>query len=283
MATLKQKTLKKEVVFSGKGLFKGQDSVVKLLPAPPGTGILFKRVDLKEHPEIPATLEYLSESARCTKIVKGSASIQTTEHLLSAISASEMDNLIVEVHGEEVPIFDGSSLSFIKGIEEAGVLEQEEARTIWKLTSPISWTKGDVHIVAIPSEEYRISYTLDYPHSPYLRSQYYSFGVNRESFFHEIAPCRTFALYEEIAPLMEKGILKGGVLENGVVIKGNEILNPGGARFKDEMVRHKILDIIGDLSLLGISFVAHIIAIKSGHAANHAFARQLKNSLQRCL
>ena len=277
-----QKTLKKEVVFSGKGVFEGQQAVVRLIPAPPGTGIIFKRVDLEGKPSIPAQLDFVSPSTRCTKIEQGKAGVLTIEHLMAALYSAGIDNLYVEVDGPEIPILDGSSLLFSQMIQSAGVLEQDQEKTIYKLLEPISWSQGDTHIIAIPSDEYRISYTLHYPHSPYLRSQYYSHVVSSENFLKEIAPSRTFALYEEIEFLLQKGILKEGAsLENGVVIKGSEVLNPEGVRFPDEMVRHKILDMIGDLSLIGSSFVAHIIAIKSGHAANHLFGKELKNILMR--
>ena len=277
-----QKTLKKEVVFSGKGVFEGQQAVVRLIPAPPGTGIIFKRVDLEGKPSIPAQLDFVSPSTRCTKIEQGKAGVLTIEHLMAALYSAGIDNLYVEVDGPEIPILDGSSLLFSQMIQSAGVLEQDQEKTIYKLLEPISWSQGDTHIIARPSDEYRISYTLHYPHSPYLRSQYYSYAVSSENFLKEIAPSRTFALYEEIEFLLQKGILKEGAsLENGVVIKGSEVLNPEGVRFPDEMVRHKILDMIGDLSLIGSSFVAHIIAIKSGHAANHLFGKELKNILMR--
>ena len=277
-----QKTLKKELVFSGKGIFSGRDSVVRLIPAPPCTGIVFKRVDLEGAPLIPAGLDSVRPSARCTQVGEGDAGILTVEHLMAALKGADIDNLYVEVAGPEIPILDGSSLPFSQLIQFAGVLEQDQERVVYKLLAPLSWSQGDTHIIALPSEEYRISYTLHYPQSPYLGSQYYSYVVNAENFLKEIAPSRTFALYEEIELLMQKGILKEGAsLENGVVIKGNQVLNPEGVRFPDEMVRHKILDMIGDLSLIGFPFVAHIIAIKSGHAANYHFGKELKNMLTR--
>lgn len=277
-----QKTLKKELVFSGKGVFEGRDAVVRLIPAPPGTGIIFKRVDLDGQPQVPAQLEYVMPSARCTKIEQGGAGILTVEHLMAALRGADIDNLYIEVAGPEIPILDGSSLPFSQMIHLAGVLEQDQERVMYRLSTPLSWSQGETHIIALPSEEYRISYTLHYPQSPYLRTQYYSYVVNPQNFLKEIAPSRTFALYEEIESLMQKGILKESAsLENGVVIKGDHVLNPEGVRFPDEMVRHKILDMIGDLSLIGASFVAHIIAIKSGHFANHQFGKELKNILTR--
>jgi UDP-3-O-[3-hydroxymyristoyl] N-acetylglucosamine deacetylase len=278
---LLQQTLKKEVIFSGMGLFTGRDAVVKLCPAPLDSGIVFKRVDIPGAPEVPAKLEYLKEATRCTMLEKESASIQTVEHLLAAIRAAEIDNLLIEISGPEIPIYDGSANYFSQMIREAGVLSQDGEKKVAQLSEPVSWSSGEIHLVALPSNEFRVSYTLHYPQSPYLRSQFFSIALDCKKFEQEIAPCRTFTLYEDVAPLIEKGILKGGGLENGVVIKGTEVMNPEGVRFPDEMVRHKVLDLIGDLTLIGMPFLAHIIAIRSGHAAHHAFARQLVNHMRR--
>jgi UDP-3-O-[3-hydroxymyristoyl] N-acetylglucosamine deacetylase len=278
---LKQKTLKKEVVFHGKGLFMGQDVVVRLIPACPNTGIVFRRTDLANTPTIAAKTEQVKDATRCTKIVEGENSVQTIEHFMAAVRASEIDNLIVDVSGPEMPIFDGSSKAFMQMIDEAGTAEQEASKDIYVLDQPVSWTQGDMHLIALPSDEYRISYTLHYPQSPYLRSQYYSCVVNPEIFRSDIAPCRTFTLYQEIAPLIEKGLLKNANLDCGVVIDGEKVLNPEGVRFPDEMVRHKILDIIGDFALLGCSFNVHLIAIKTGHAANHSVAKELRKFLRK--
>ena len=278
---LKQKTLKKEVVFHGKSLFIGQDVVVRLIPASPNTGIVFRRTDLPGMPSISAKTEQVRDATRCTKVVEGEHSVQTIEHFMAAVRASEIDNLIVDISGPEMPIFDGSSQPFIQMIDEAGLVEQAEGKDLYVLDHPFSWSQGDTHLIALPAEEYRISYTLHYPQSPYLRSQYYSCVVKPDTFRNEIAPCRTFTLYQEIAPLIEKGFLKNAALDCGVVIDGEKVLNPEGVRFPDEMVRHKILDIIGDFALLGCTFNAHLIAIKTGHAANHTVAKELRKFLRK--
>ena len=279
---LKQKTLKKEVVFHGRGLFTGQDAVVRLIPAAPHSGIVFRRTDLAGAPIIPAKTEQVKEAIRCTKlVVDGQHSVQTIEHFMAAVQASEIDNLIVENSASEMPIFDGSSKAFIQMIDEAGTVEQAAAKDLYVLDQPVAWAQEDMHLVALPSDEYRISYTLHYPQSPYLRSQFYSFVVRPETFRQDIASCRTFTLYQEIAPLIEKGLLKNANLDCGVVIDGDKVLNPDGVRFPDEMVRHKILDIIGDFALLGCHFHAHLIAIKTGHAANHSAAKELRKFLRK--
>lgn len=279
--TLKQKTLKKEVVFHGKSLFLGQDVVVRLLPASPNTGIVFRRVDLPQAALISAQTEHVHDAIRCTKVGEGENSVQTIEHFMAAVRASEIDNLVIDISGAEMPIFDGSSLPFMQMIDQAGVIEQEGAKDLYVLDQPVSWSFGDMHLIALPSNEYRISYTLHYPQSPYLRSQFYSCIVKPDTFRAEIAPCRTFTLYQDIAPLIEKGLLKNAGLDCGVVIDGEKVLNPEGVRFPDEMVRHKILDMIGDFALLGCTFNAHLIAIKTGHAANHTVAKELRKFLRK--
>jgi UDP-3-O-[3-hydroxymyristoyl] N-acetylglucosamine deacetylase len=261
------------------GLFTGQSVSLKLCPAEVSSGIIFQRVDLPQRPLLPAKAENVQATPRCTILGKDGVSVQTVEHLLAALYACGIDNVLIEISGAEVPIFDGSSSSFIEAIEEVGLEAQTSTKPIIALSSPLYWSQGDVHIVALPCQEYRISYTLHYPHAKILRSQFYSISVSQETFKSEIASCRTFSLYEEVVPLIEKGLIKGS-LENGVIIKDDQVLNPEGLRFPDEMARHKILDMIGDLSLIGIPFTAHIIAIRSGHASNNAFAKQLFNHIQ---
>lgn len=270
-----QRTLSKEILLRGNALFTGAEAVVTLTPAPINTGILFQRVDLDHSTYIAAKLENVDSTPRCTKLGLKEKSIQTVEHLLAALRAFGIDNLFIKVHGPEVPIFDGSSLAFIEKIEETGVAVQSEKRMRYRLEKAVYYSHDDIHLVAIPSDEFRISYTLHFPSCALIGSQYYSYVLDPLSFKTQIAPSRTFAVYEEIAPWIEKGFIRGGALDNAVVIKDEKIINKDGLRFKDEMVRHKILDLIGDLSLIGKTFSAHIIAIRSGHATNIAFARKL--------
>ena len=244
-------------------------------PAPVGSGITFQRIDLPGSPIIPATIEYVLDTSRSTTIGIGNCIVHTVEHVLAALAANGVDNLSIQVDAKEPPIGDGSSAPFVHLIEEAGIEEQGLNRNIVKIKKPVYYSKGDVHLVALPSEEYRISYTLNYPNTPVIRSQYFSLPVNGQDFKQEVSRCRTFALYEEISHLMDKGLIRGGSLDNAVVIKDDAILSKEGLRFTDEMVRHKILDVIGDLSLVGFPFLAHIIAICSGHETNVAFGKKL--------
>jgi UDP-3-O-[3-hydroxymyristoyl] N-acetylglucosamine deacetylase len=275
-----ERTLKKEFSFSGLGLFTGQETSVTIAPANAGQGIVFQRVDLPHKPLIPAHVNTVQGTSRCTVLGGKEASVSTVEHLLSALKAFNIDNALIKISGPEIPIFDGSALPFCELIEKVGFVENRGPKNYLMLDAPVFWSEGDVHLVALPAQEYRISYTLHYPHSEFLRAQFYSTVVNEEIIKKEIAPCRTFCLYEEVAVMIEKGLLKGGGLDNGVIIKDNKVMNPEGLRFPNEMARHKVLDLIGDLSLIP-SFLAHIIAIRSGHASNVSFARQLLKSLNK--
>jgi UDP-3-O-[3-hydroxymyristoyl] N-acetylglucosamine deacetylase len=278
--TKTQKTLAKEISVEGIGLFTGERVALRLIPAEENSGVLFQRIDLPQKNVIPAVVQNVISSSRCTIIKKEEASVQTIEHLMAALAALEVDNVLIEVSGLEVPIFDGSSAPFVELIKNAGIVLQDAETPIFTLSRPLYFSQKDVQMVALPSEEYRVSYTLHYPQSPFLRSQFYSSCISAEIFSAEIAPSRTFSLYEEVMPLLEKGFIKGGSLENGVIVKGNEVLNPEGVRFPDEMVRHKVLDLVGDLALVGHAFRTHIIAIRSGHAANHALANELYKQIK---
>jgi UDP-3-O-[3-hydroxymyristoyl] N-acetylglucosamine deacetylase len=273
----RQRTLKTPIEYSGIGLHTGAQVTMRFVPANEGAGVSFKRVDLPGQPTIPATIEYVCENTRNTTLGLADVRIHTVEHVLAAIRAFNIDNVIIEINGIEPPVGNGSSDVFVDMIEESGILELSGVVPIVKLSRPIYWSEGEIHLVAIPSDIYRISYTLNYPNTKLIKSQYFSFALTSEKFKTEIAPCRTFSLYEEVSVLMDRGLIKGASLDNAVVIKDDTILSKGGLYFPDEMVRHKILDVIGDLSLIGFDMQAHIIAIRSGHASNVAFAKKLFN------
>lgn len=279
--TRKQRTLKAPASFSGIGIHTGQQVDLKFVPAKPGTGIVFKRVDLPSHPLIPATIEYVQDTSRSTTIGIKNIRIHTVEHVLAAVKAFDINNLIIEISNIEPPVGHGSSDVFVEMIEKAGIEEQEALVPIVKIQKPIYWSEGDIHLVALPYDGYRISYTLSYPETPFLKAQYHSIQVTPESFKNEIAPCRTFSLYKEISSLMDRGLIKGGSLDNAVVIQEDSIISKGGLFFDNEMARHKILDLIGDLLLVGFDFHAHVIAIKSGHSTNFALAKQIFNYITR--
>lgn len=261
------------------GLFSGKKVSVSFEEAPPNHGIVFQRNDLLEKPRIPALIDSVYETLRCTILGNKEVKISTVEHLLSALYAHGINNLLIKVDGPELPIGDGSSLPFVELIKEAKSIPQSTPQTIYSLRNPVYWSQGHTHLMALPADEYRISYTLHYPHSAFIGSQYYSFAVSQDSYNIEIASSRTFSLYEEVVPMLEKGFLTEAGLNNGVVVKDDQVLNSEGLRFSDEMVRHKILDLMGDLSLMGLRFNAHIIAVRSGHYSNVEFAKVLKEKL----
>ncbi len=279
MTIRQQCTLKKEVSFSGIGVHTGKKVTMTFIPMPEHSGIVFQRIDLPGKPTVPAALEYVTGTARSTTIGIGECEVHTIEHVLAALSAYQIDNLCIQVSDQEPPIGDGSSRPFVKMIEEAGIEEQKATRTIVKIEKPVYLSDGPVHIVALPADEFRISYTLHYPKTPVIRSQYFSFVLTPEGFKEQVSGCRTFALYEELTMLMEHGLIRGGSLDNAVVIKDDVVLSKEGLRFPDEMVRHKVLDIVGDLSLVGFPFFAHIVAICSGHRTNVEFGQKIMESL----
>lgn len=275
-----QRTLQKAVSFSGIGLHTAQQVHMRFCPAKAGAGIVFKRVDLPQKPLIHARIDRVCQTERSTTLGENGVKIHTVEHVLAALHAFQIDNLLIEVDAMEPPIGNGSSDVFVEMIEEAGVEEQEERVSVQRLKTPVHFSDRDIHIVALPSDEYRISYTLSHGNHPVLGSQFFSTPITAATFKEELAPCRTFCLYEEISALMDLGLIKGGSLDNAVVIKQDAVISKGGLFFPNEMVRHKILDVVGDLSLMGKPFLAHIIAIKAGHASNVAFAKCLHESLQ---
>ena len=269
-------TLKKTVSLEGIGLFTGEPVKITISPLPKGSGICLQRTDVLKSPSFRLDLSLVKGTPRCTIVGNEQFSVQTVEHIMAALHAYLVDDVLISLSGPEFPVFDGSSLCFVEMLEEAGLVEQGE-KPVFFLKEPVFWSKGDVSLVALPSSEYRISYALHYPQSSCIGTQFYSTVVNKEVFKKEIAPCRTFSVYEEILPFIEQGLLKGGSLKSAIVVQKNRVMNPEGLRFPDEMVRHKILDLIGDLCLMGTLFSMHIIAVRSGHYANNAFANELLN------
>lgn len=278
-ASRKQRTLQRTIAIAGLGVHTGEEVTMKFCPAPEGTGIIFRRMDLPGQPYVPATISSVCDTSRSTTIGVGNARIHTVEHVLAALKAFDIDNLHIEVSNLEPPIGNGSSDTFVGMIQKAGIEEQDDKVSIVKITQPIYWSDGEIHLVALPYDEYRISYTLNYPDSKVLQAQFHSALINSENFCRDIAPCRTFSRYEEVAALMDRGLIKGGSLDNAVIIKGDVVFSKDGLFFPDEMARHKVLDLIGDLSLVGVPFHAHIIAIRSGHASNHQLAKKISQHI----
>lgn len=274
-----QKTLRKAEKFNGVGIHTGGEVSLSFAPAKAGQGVFFRRVDLPGRPIVPAAIEYVVDTSRGTTLGIGDVKIHTVEHVLAAIRAFEIDNVCIDLYGIEPPAGNGSSDVFVSMIEQAGVEELDAIRPVVSLKSPVWLAQNDVHLVALPSETYRLSYTLHYPKTEAIGTQYCSFTLSQNGFKEEIASCRTFSLYEELTYLMDRGLIRGGSLENAVVVNKGAIISKGGLFYPDEAVRHKVLDLIGDLSLVGIPFNAHVIALQSGHASNCAFAKKLYQCL----
>jgi UDP-3-O-[3-hydroxymyristoyl] N-acetylglucosamine deacetylase len=274
-----QQTIKSPQAYSGIGIHTGQEVVIRFVPAKEGEGIYFRRVDLPGQPVIPATVEYVAGTARGTTLAVGEAKVHTVEHVLAAVRAFDVDNLCIEISGIEPPAGNGSSDVYVEMLVHGGRVEQSSSVPVVPLKQAVWWSQDDVHIIALPCDTYRISYALHYPNSPALGSQYFSFDVSSDAFREQIAQCRTFALYEELSALMDRNLIRGGSLENAVVVQEGAIISKGGLHFSDEAVRHKVLDLIGDLSLVGIPFTAHIISLRSGHSSNCLFAKKLYQHL----
>ncbi|MCM8758162.1 MAG: bifunctional UDP-3-O-[3-hydroxymyristoyl] N-acetylglucosamine deacetylase/3-hydroxyacyl-ACP dehydratase [Candidatus Omnitrophica bacterium] len=279
---MNQKTIEHPFSIDGIGLHTGEKVSITVNPAPSNTGIIFIRQDIPEKPAIKADINSLldvEKYPRRSSISNGNVHIHTIEHLMSAIYGLGIDNLIVEIRGGECPGLDGSAQIFVQNFLKAGLVEQNETKNYYKVKEPIYISENSSHIVALPSDTLKISYTLDYPNS-LIKSQYASFEITPETYANEIAPARTFCLEEEVERLKMIGLGKGSDFNNTVVIGENGVIK-NKFRFPNEPVRHKICDLIGDLALLGMPLKAHIIGIRSGHAINTKLVRTLKNLLHR--
>lgn len=271
-----QTTLAKSASLTGSSLHTGEKVVLTINPAPVGFGRKFKRVDLPDEPIIDAVSEHVQTVERSTTIAQGSVKVHTVEHVLSALVGMGVDNVLIEMDANEPPIGDGSAQPYIELIKEAGVVTQEDsAASYYQVREPIHIeTKNGSLLTVVPDDKFRISCTNVGPEGRF--TQFQTFEIKPEVYEKEIAPARTFVYYEDVKPLMDKGLIKGGSLENAVVVRGESILAKEPLRFQDEFVRHKILDIIGDLSLFGSRLKGHVIAVKPGHGPNTELAKALR-------
>ena len=274
--SVNQKTIKAPVAISGIGLHSGCKVNVTLKPAEANTGINFIRVDLPDQPVIkadPSNIHADSGRLRCTSIGHGDVVINTVEHLMSALCGLQINNVIVEIDANELPGLDGSSLDFLKALKKVGIVEQKAGLEYFEVKEPIGVAHNESSIMIFPDKEFRISYSLNYNH-PFLKAQFYSTVVDENTFENEIAPCRTFCLESESNELMAKGLGKGANYTNTLVV-GADGVKENKTRFVDEFVRHKVLDLIGDLYLFGIPIRGHIFAVKSGHVLNFELLKKI--------
>lgn len=262
---------------SGIGLHSGIPVSVRVLPEQPGRGRYFVRVDQPDQPQIPAQIAQVGQTLLSTELAVGDATVRTVEHLLAALVGTGIDNARIELDGAEVPLLDGSALGWVEAIAQAGVLPQETQRSPQPLAEPIWITQGEAFVAALPAPELRLTYGIEFELAA-IGNQWHSWLPSRESFAATIAPARTFALAHQIEQLRDRGLIKGGSLENALVCDQTGWLNPP-LRFSNEPVRHKLLDLVGDLSLLGTLPQAHFLAFKASHALHTQLAHRLAHAI----
>ena len=267
-----QQTLRRSVSCSGIGLHSGHKVTLRLKPAPADHGIRFKRLDL-DGLEIPATAARVTGIQYATGLAQDAASVGTVEHLLAALVSLGIDNARVELDHAEVPIMDGSAASFVYLVHEAGVRPLKVARRSLKVVRPISLSRSDKRIALYPSDHFKVTYSISFDH-PLLRYQSRTQCMTGEAFIEEIAPARTFGFLKEVEQLRRKGLALGGSLDNAIVLGETGVLN-SSLRFEDEFVRHKILDVIGDLALVGYPIIGHLVVHRGGHALHALFAQKI--------
>ncbi|MBT3260937.1 UDP-3-O-[3-hydroxymyristoyl] N-acetylglucosamine deacetylase [bacterium] len=270
---LYQKTIKQPCHISGIGLHSGQKVSMTLLPAPENTGITFIRTDQKMA-QIPVNINSIHSTKRATILQKNNCQIITPEHFLAVLSVLGIDNLRIEINAPELPIKDGSSKAFLEIIQKNGIQKLKAEKKVLKIQTPYLIQENNISLMVLPEETYKITFIIEYPDS-FIGTQIHSFEINESVFSKEIAAARTYGFYQEIETLKQKGLIKGGSLDNALVIKDNGYLNK--LRYPDELVRHKILDLIGDLSLLATPVIGHFIGIKSGHALNMQMVKKLND------
>jgi len=265
-----QRTLRRQISCAGIGLHSGNKVTLTLKPAAADTGIRFRRTDVGV--EIPATVQYVTSLQYATVLGRDGATVETVEHLLAALVSSGIDNIVVELTHNEVPIMDGSAAPFLYLVQEAGVKRLSAARKHVKILRPVQITDGDKRIAVYPSDHFKVSYTISFDH-PLLRHQSRTERITEQSFADSIAAARTFGFLKEVEWMRQNGLALGGSLENAIVIGDAGVLN--ALRFEDEFVRHKILDAIGDLALIGYPIIGHVVAHRAGHALHTSLVSQL--------
>jgi len=278
---LNQQTLNRPATFSGTGLHSGNRVNMTILPAPANSGVRFRRVDLDDKPEIEARVENVSETNRSTTLAKGNVKVHTVEHVLAALAGCGVDNAVIELDANEPPIADGSSREFCKIIQAAGIVPQAEKRESFTPTEPIEMQSGETVMTLFPYDGFKLTCTSADKQGRF--TQFYSTDITPQTWEKELSHARTFCFYEEIEYLFKNGLIKGGSLENAIVIRDDAVLTTEPLRYNEEFVRHKMLDIVGDLSLTGRPIRGHLIAVKPSHAANFEFAKLVQTQMNKPL
>jgi UDP-3-O-[3-hydroxymyristoyl] N-acetylglucosamine deacetylase len=273
-----QRTIKKRVSCEGIGLHTSKPAKMILNPAPAGTGIIFVRTDLV-NAEVKAVAANICATNYATELSQNGVSVKTVEHLLSSFAGLNIDNVYVELDAEEVPIMDGSAQPFVRLIADSGIQSQEILQPALKVIKPIFVREGNKQLAIWPAETTSISYFIDFNH-PMLKEQSLQYQPSEDAFLREISDARTFGFMSDVKTLQASGLAKGASLDNAVALGEDSVLNEDGLRYQDEFVRHKILDLIGDLSLVGMSIIGHVVAHKSGHGLNAQMVSSLLNNPQ---
>lgn len=273
----KQRTLMNEVGCTGIGLHTGEKVKINLRPAPVNSGIKFVRTDLKGHPEVEVRFDNVFDTTLATTIGTNGCKVSTIEHLMAAFFGLGIDNAVVELDGPEVPIMDGSAAPFVFLIKSGDIREQKSPKQFIVIKKPFKVDDGNRSVCIYPSKELKITYMIDFQH-PLLRNQEYELTFSGRDFVREISTARTFGFLKDVETLKKNGLARGGSLDNAVVIDDFRIINEDGLRFDDEFVRHKILDFIGDISIVGSPIIGHFVVKKSGHFLNQQMLRKLMES-----
>jgi UDP-3-O-[3-hydroxymyristoyl] N-acetylglucosamine deacetylase/3-hydroxyacyl-[acyl-carrier-protein] dehydratase len=276
-----QQTLRETVSFEGVGLHSGNRVKMTFLPAPPNTGIRFRRLDLDGKPEIEARIDNVSDTTRSTTLSRGNIRVHTVEHLLATFAGYGVDNVIVELDGSEPPIADGSAREYCRMVQSAGLSPQPEKREPYRPTAPLELQVGESFLSAFPHDRLKVTCTSADRRGRF--TQFFSVEISPETWERELAHARTFCFYEEIEFLIQNGLIRGGSLENAVVIRDDAVLTTEPLRYPEEFVRHKILDILGDVALIGRPLLAHVVAVKPSHTANCELARQIATQMRKPL
>ena len=278
---VQQQTLNRPASYAGVGLHSGNQVSMTFLPAPVNTGLRFRRVDLEGKPELEARVENVVENNRSTTLAKGNTRVHTVEHVLAALSGCGIDNAVVELDANEPPIADGSAREYCKMVHEAGIVAQDERREPYAVTAPLELEMGETVMTLFPDDAFKITCTSSDQQGRF--TQFYSLELSAKSWEKELSHARTFCFFEEIEFLIKNGLIKGGSLENAVVIRDDAVLTTEPLRYPEEFVRHKMLDIVGDLALLGRPVHGHIVAVKPSHAANCELVRRIAAQMRRPL
>jgi UDP-3-O-[3-hydroxymyristoyl] N-acetylglucosamine deacetylase/3-hydroxyacyl-[acyl-carrier-protein] dehydratase len=276
---LQQQTLREPISYAGIGLHSGNRVNMTFLPASPNTGLRFRRVDLEGQPEIEARIENVSDTTRSTTLCKGNVKIHTVEHVLATLAGFGIDNAIIELDANEPPIGDGSARPYCHMVQTAGTVLQGERRDFFRVQTPLEIQLGETNMAVFPHDRLKISCTSSDRQGRF--TQFFAVELTAETWERELAAARTFCFFDEIEFLIKNGLIKGGSLENAVVIRDDAVLTNEPLRYPDEFVRHKVLDILGDMALLGRPLCAHIVAIKPSHSANCELARRLDNEARK--